>query len=212
MRSSLKKVAGGNWKIESGFTPGQREKLEAFAKILTEWNQKINLVSATTIEELWQRHIEDSAQIAGFLPESSAIYDVGSGAGLPGLVLSILGHGLHLVESDMKKAIFLAEAARVCGVKPAIHNKRVEQLEAQAEVIVARAFASLSDIFTLTKNISTPTTKFVLLKGENVASEILEAQRGWHFVPALHPSRTGPGYVLIVKQLSEKTQPKETGI
>lgn len=205
MRARVGKTVGGQWSVTSEFTDEQRQKLEKYAALLTEWNQKINLVSPNTIAELWQRHIEDSAQISGFLPaQSTAIFDIGSGAGLPGLVASILGHTLHLVESDQKKAIFLAEAARVCGVKPTIHNKRVEELSAQAEVIIARAFAPLGELFALTKSIAAPGTKYVLLKGENVASEILEAQRGWQFAHAMHPSRTGPGYILVIDHVKEK--------
>lgn len=204
MRGKVKKVVSGQWSVVGEFTPEQRQKLEQYAALLTEWNPKINLVAPGTIHELWARHIEDSAQVSEFIGEGANVLDIGSGAGLPGLILSILGHTVQLVESDQRKSIFLTEAARVCGVKPVIHNVRVEALNTAADIITARAFAALKDIFDLTKNIATPATKFVLLKGENVATEIREAQRHWQFAHSLHPSRTGPGYILIIDHLTQK--------
>lgn len=191
---------------QTPFSAEQTKALDAYAKLLTEWNQKVNLVSPNTVPGLWERHIEDSAQLAFYLPEKdTVIADIGSGAGLPGIVLSALGYTqMHLVESDQKKAIFLQEAARVCEVKPTIHNERVERLSFKADIIVARAFAGLADLLKLTRNIAKAETKFVLLKGENVADELSEAQRNYTFTHSLHPSRTGPGFILIIEQLQER--------
>ena len=199
----MKKTDSGNWTLVGDFTPEQKMKLAAYANLLTEWNAKLNLVSPSTISELWTRHIEDSAQLTEHLPLDAAIIDVGSGAGLPGMILSILGYAkMQLVESDQRKSVFLQEAARVCAVAPQIHMARVEALKnTKADIITARAFAPLDQLLKLTAHLG---GHYVLLKGENVMDEIREAGRGWLFDYALHPSRTGPGFIVTIQNLKEK--------
>ncbi len=99
------------------FVPVSREtlaRLEAYADLLTRWSARINLVGRDTLVDLWRRHILDSTQLHRFIPNSArSLIDLGSGAGLPGLVLAILGvSGVELVEADSRKAAFLREAAR----------------------------------------------------------------------------------------------------
>ena len=80
-------------------------KLEVYVKLLEKWQQRINLVSSKTLPYIWQRHILDCAQLTAYLPTKlGRIMDVGSGAGLPGIILAILTEfEVHLVESDTKK-------------------------------------------------------------------------------------------------------------
>src|SRR5689334_7633402 len=87
-------------------------RLQAYADILVAWNQRLNLVGRGTIDDLWRRHMLDSAQLHALLPAGAKILvDLGSGAGFPGLVLAIMGGPhVHLVESDQRKAVFLREA------------------------------------------------------------------------------------------------------
>jgi 16S rRNA (guanine527-N7)-methyltransferase len=88
------------------------ERLSAYAALLVKWQARINLVSASTLEDLWRRHMLDSAQLLPLLPEgTTSVIDLGSGAGFPGLVLAILGiPEVHLIESDQRKCVFLTEA------------------------------------------------------------------------------------------------------
>ena len=184
------------------------EQLTAYATLLTEWNKKINLVSPNTIADLWERHIEDSKQLTEYLEINTPIIDVGSGAGLPGLILAIMGYEVTLIESDQRKCVFLQEAARVCGVAPTVLNKRVEEVEGVnfvKGVITARAFAPLPELLKLTTNHKPLATQYVLLKGANVEAEIAEAKgQGWMFEHTLHKSRYGSGFVLIINNLQEK--------
>ena len=85
------------------------EQLAAYLALLAKWQPRINLVSSATLADAWRRHILDSAQLAGYLPENGAhILDIGSGAGFPGLVLSIItDNQVTLVESDQRKSVFL---------------------------------------------------------------------------------------------------------
>ncbi|WP_022727888.1 16S rRNA (guanine(527)-N(7))-methyltransferase RsmG [Fodinicurvata sediminis] len=126
-----------------------RETLERFriyATLLEKWNARINLVGRATVPDLWRRHFLDSAQLLSFLPDAPRrVLDLGSGAGFPGLVLSLLGAGeVHLVESDTRKCTFLREVSRETGSSAIIHNQRIESMELpKMAYVTARACASL---------------------------------------------------------------------
>ena len=106
------------------------DKLTAYVDLLRKWQRSINLVSAPSLADVWRRHILDSAQLLKLAPEHSRSWlDLGSGAGLPGLVVAMLGMpNVHLVESDKRKCAFLREAARVAGVQVRIHNCRIDTM------------------------------------------------------------------------------------
>ena len=108
------------------------ERLSRYLELLRRWQRAINLVGASTLADPWRRHILDCAQIAPHVPRTAAtVLDLGSGAGLPGLVLALLGvPGVQLVESDRRKAQFLREAARATGAAVVVHAARIEQLRA----------------------------------------------------------------------------------
>ena len=106
------------------------DRLAAYVALVEKWQQRVNLVSASTLPDIWMRHIWDSAQLAPLVPASTGrILDVGSGAGFPGLVLAALCDAeLHLVESDQKKAVFLQTVIRETGIRAIVHNSRIESL------------------------------------------------------------------------------------
>ncbi len=123
------------------------ERLDAYVGLLAAWNRRINLVGASTLGDPWRRHILDSAQLLPHVPrQARVLVDLGSGAGLPGLILSILGvPEVHLVESDQRKAAFLFEAARITGAACKIHPVRAEKMpRLAADVVTARALARLA--------------------------------------------------------------------
>src|SRR5882724_11473474 len=129
------------------------ERLRRYAEMLVKWQKSINLVSPESSKDLWRRHMLDSAQLQGFLPpEPQSLVDMGSGAGFPGLVLAILGvPNVHLIESDARKCVFLAEAARATslevGRNPIIHPVRLEKVrDLRADVVTARACAPLTSL------------------------------------------------------------------
>lgn len=140
-----------------------RETLEAlklYGALLEEWQQKFNLVSRSTIPDMWHRHFLDSAQILEYAPKPNPVWmDFGSGAGFPGLVVAILlrergGGVVHVVESIGKKAKFLQEVVdrtigHDTGVEVHVHRERVEEMDfLDVDVISARALASLNRLFT----------------------------------------------------------------
>lgn len=157
-------------------------RLQAYVHLLTAWNRRINLVSPNTIGDVWRRHILDSAQLAPLLPAGTrVVVDIGSGAGLPGLVLAILGvPQVHLIESDQRKAAFLREAQRMTDAPVTIHAQRVEQIPPLiADAVVARAVAPVDKLLLMVDKFCGNHTICLFLKGKTVEEELT------HLPPAL---------------------------
>lgn len=171
------------------------DRLQAYVALLTAWNRRINLVGPNTIGDVWRRHILDSAQLMPLLPEEAqALVDIGSGAGLPGLVLAILGvPEVHLVESDQRKAAFLREAQRVTGASVTIHAQRAERLPPiAADVIVARAVAPVDNLLLMVDKFRKPHTICLFLKGKGVEQELTRLPPALQRTARILPSRSDP--------------------
>lgn len=158
---------------------GQTEKLEAYADLLLKWNKKINLVSKKTEPLVWERHIFDSIRLKEYIGDIERVIDVGSGGGFPGVVLSVLGIRVVLVEADHRKAVFLKEVVRALELEAEVLPIRVEKLQTTTDVIVARGFAELNTILQLTNDITCD--RYLLLKGKKTAEEIERAKACWAF-------------------------------
>ena len=186
----------------SGAPPAVMEKLDAFVALLVAWNRRINLVGANTIGDVWRRHILDSAQLYPLLPAPVRVgADFGSGAGLPGMVLAIMGvPEMHLIESDQRKAAFLREAKRVTGAPVEIHAQRAERLSPfKVDVAVARAVAKLDDLLHMVYPYLMPHSMCLFLKGKGAETELALAQNRWSMTAQAVPSRTDPaGRILIL--------------
>ncbi len=184
------------------------EALDRYAEMLTEWNQRINLVSESTLPELWTRHFLDSAQLMSFIPDrAETLADMGSGAGFPGIVLSILGFPeVHLIESIGKKANFLGEVIRELGLPAAVHQVRIEEMKgSKADIITARALKSLPELMKYAQPMMEKESLCLFLKGKNVLEELTESAQSWTFDFAKCPSISDPsGSVLIIKNLRSK--------
>lgn len=171
------------------------DRLQAYVALLTAWNRRINLVGANTIGDIWRRHILDSAQLMPLLPASTRIVvDIGSGAGLPGLVLAILGvPEVHLVESDQRKAAFLREAQRVTDAPVTIHGLRAERLAPIAvDAIVARAVAPVDKLLLMVDKFRGPHTICLFLKGKGVEEELTHLPLALKMKAQILPSRSDP--------------------
>jgi 16S rRNA (guanine527-N7)-methyltransferase len=168
------------------------ERLRIFLTLLERWQQRINLVGKSTLEDPWRRHMQDSIQLASLI-EGPTIVDLGSGAGLPGLVLAIARPELlvHLVESDARKCAFLREAARETGANATVHHCRIEAISPfPCDTVTARALAPLSDLLTLSLRF-TPRL-YVFPKGRDAERELTESTKGWRFEVERIPSRSDP--------------------
>ena len=187
------------------------ERLRTYVDLLTSWNHRINLVSAPSLSDVWRRHILDSAQLIRHLdPAVRVLVDLGSGAGLPGLVLGILGvPEVHLIEVDQRKAAFLREAARVTRTAATVHAVRIESVVPfPADVVTARALAPLLQLLQqCTPFVSRNTVSF-FLKGRGLQDELTAAREKWIMRTQLLASLTDPtGHILRVEGLRAIDRP-----
>ena len=176
------------------------EKLERYAALIAEENQRQNLVSRSTLELLWERHVIDSAQLARFEPRSGASWlDIGSGAGLPGIVIGALVSGpVTLVEPRRLRAEFLQRVAAELGLDLTVHMAKVEALRGRFDSITARAVASADRLLHLSAHLAHSGTIWVLPKGKSAKSELVEAQRNWHCEAKVEPSVTDAESAILV--------------
>jgi 16S rRNA (guanine527-N7)-methyltransferase len=181
-------------------------RLEAFVALLAAWSARINLVGRDTLADPWRRHILDSAQLQALVPaDAQSLVDLGSGAGLPGLVLAILGvPGVELVEADSRKAAFLREAARITGARVDIRHTRIETLPARSfDIVTARALAPLDRLIGLAQPFLGPHSLCLFLKGGQAADELTLASKGWRMAATTIASRSDPrGVVLQLRQVA----------
>jgi 16S rRNA (guanine527-N7)-methyltransferase len=180
---------------------GTMDRLDAFAALLREENERQNLVSRTSLGQLWLRHIADSAQLLRFTPSPEARWiDLGSGAGFPGLIVALLHAGpVTLVEERRLRVDFLRRAGEVLGVDVAILGTRVERMPRRKfDVISARAFAPLARLLDLGTHLSTTNSVWILPKGRNAQSELAALDSSWQGDFRLEPSLTDPDAQILI--------------
>ena len=186
------------------------ERLRCYADTLVKWQKSINLVAPDSLKDLWRRHMLDSAQLRTFLPSQiQGLVDMGSGAGFPGLVLAILGvPNVHLIESDGRKCVFLAEAARAAGLEagsnPIVHRSRLENVvDLQVDVVTARACAPLGVLLAYAEPFLRSDSMCLFLKGGRMDEELTEAEKTWRMSIERFPSLSDPsGTILRMKQVA----------
>lgn len=195
----MDRAAAFQW-IERNILPLDNEKktqLSSYVNLLEKWNQTHNLIGKSTRAAIWERHILDSAQLYPFVTHAAkgAVVDVGSGAGLPGLVLAILGIAdMHLVESNHKKVIFLREMSHKLNVPVRIHATRIEALPPfPASVITSRATADLAQLIEYSIPFLSDKTLCIFPKGANYLAEIMQAKKQWEWSEKNYPSQVNHG-------------------
>jgi 16S rRNA (guanine527-N7)-methyltransferase len=174
--------------------------LRQYATLLLHWNQRQNLIGRSTEAEVWERHILESAIFATYLPDRAArIADLGSGAGLPGMVLALLGYqDVHLIESDSRKCAFLQQVRIATGQPVTIHNARIETLQdLQADIVTARACAPLPQLLGYAATVAKPGARLLLAKGARWETELAAARKQWTFTCAVHKVSPTHGAVIL---------------
>lgn len=188
------------------------DRLKTYQSLLTEWQEKFNLVSNNSLNDAWERHFVDSVQLWKFIPKNARnILDFGSGAGFPGMVLAVVAKEktpylkVSLVESISKKTLYLKEVADKLGVNVEVINDRIENIPAQkADVITSRAMTSLNGLLGYAYRFCKPDTICIFPKGKKYAEELAEAHRHWKFKCRIEPSEISEeGRILIVSNLSK---------
>lgn len=176
------------------------DRLRAYADLLTRWNRTINLVSRNDIADVWNRHIEDVLQLVPLLPPNlTDAIDLGSGAGLPGLVLAIATNcHFHLIESDQRKAAFLGEATRITGAQTTVHACRIETATIpRVRLVTARALAPLSTLIELALPFLDQDGSLLAPKGQTAEAELTAAQTRWHMRVERIASVTSPAATIL---------------
>lgn len=179
------------------------DKIDIYQALLPKWQKTINLVAPSTLADASKRHFQDSIQIAGLVSrESKRLYDIGSGAGFPGLVLAAtLNTEIHLIESDQRKCQFLKTVSREANIPVIIHNARVENVDISApDTITARALASLDRLLEWTEKwwAENKEINLIFLKGIQVETEISVAKKQYDFDYRLYQSKTDADGRIIV--------------
>jgi len=187
------------------------DRLRAYVDLLTSWNQRINLVGAASLADVWRRHVLDSGQLIRYVgSDAGVLVDLGSGAGLPGLILGILGvPEVHLIEADQRKAAFLREAARVTGASATVHAARIESVSPfPADDVTARALAPLPQLLERSAPFVAENTMGLFLKGPDLRDELTVAQEGWIMRTQVLASLADPtGHILRVEGLRAVDRP-----
>ncbi|MFN6952699.1 MAG: 16S rRNA (guanine(527)-N(7))-methyltransferase RsmG [Albidovulum sp.] len=187
------------------------DRLTQFEDLVRKWNCAINLVAPGTLDQIWPRHIADSAQLFDLAPENASSWvDLGSGGGFPGLVIAILAAAerpslsMTLVESDRRKAAFLVTAAHGLGLAVAVRAERIEMIPPlEADVVSARALTSLDGLLAHAERHLAVGGTCLFPKGATVDQELARALEHWRFSYQKVPSATGAdGVVLKIGDIS----------
>jgi 16S rRNA (guanine527-N7)-methyltransferase len=183
------------------------ERLEHFAALFAKWAKAINLVAPSTFNDLWHRHIADSAQIFQLTPGDRTWVDLGSGGGFPGIITAIFlaetGAGwVHLVESNNKKAAFLRTALAETGARGTVHPVRIEKAPdviRSCDAVSARALAELDLLLEFSHPWAKrqPELKAYFHKGRDYRVEVEKSRRRWHFDLVIHESTIEKDSVIL---------------
>lgn len=186
------------------------QRLRDFVLLLEKWNAAINLISRSTMGQVWSRHILDSAQIFSYASSANRWVDLGSGGGFPGIVVAILAvefapnMKIILVEADQRKAAFLRQVGQTLGLSINVIADRIELIASlTADVVSARALAPLPQLCVFAKTHLAPDGAAIFLKGKSCDAEIADARKDWNFSLESHASITDPSaVVLVLKEIS----------
>lgn len=221
-RSPIEVAGPDDFIAAFGVSRETAERLNCYADLLKHWQKAQNLVSSKTLDEIWQRHFADSAQLLEIAPVDARIWcDLGSGAGFPGLVVAILLAGeeiskpartVRLIESNGRKCAFLREVVRQTGIAEAggiveIINRRIESPPDSAKVepadiITARALAPLERLLDLAAPYVASQSVALFLKGRDARQELIRAERCWRFTWNMISSQTDQdGHIIEIKNL-----------
>ncbi len=186
----------------------QIEKVEFFIDSIIDYNQHTNLVGKSTLENFWERHVLDCLQLSQHIDNKNLkIVDLGTGAGLPGILLSIVGYkNVLMIDSVKKKTDFVKKVIKDLSLTAKIQNDRIEIAPKQnQDIVVSRALAPLTKLLTYARMYSNKNTTAFFLKGRNVNNEINKAMKKFFFdYKKIESSSSGDGYILKINNIISK--------
>tara|TARA_B100000212_G_scaffold315271_1_gene269364 strand:- start:33 stop:650 length:618 start_codon:yes stop_codon:yes gene_type:complete len=182
------------------------QKLNKYHEFLIENNKKMSLISKNTEKIAVKRHYEDCAQLIKYIDKTDkTILDVGTGAGLPGIILEIIKNdydmsfSTHLVEKSPKKGKFLEKANSFLDLDLKIHNCDVNSMNKKDfTTLISRAFKPMRNFLEIISNAQLKFKKIIMMKGENFMDEFIEAKKYFEINCDIHQSMTNPGSKLFV--------------
>lgn len=185
-------------------------RLDQFVALLIRRQKTLNLVAASTLPQIWTRHVADSLQLLALAPTARTWIDLGAGAGFPGLVIACAlaetsGAQIHLVESKQKKAAFLRDVAAALSLPAIVHMRRIEEFVADNaqsfDAVTARALAPLGKLLGYAIPLLTTGAVGLFPKGRDVEVELTQASKSWRIEFELIPSKTDPhGRIVLVRR------------
>ena len=193
-----------------GLTTLQSEQIEKYISELIKFNKHTNLVGKSTLKNFWERHIADSLQLSIFIEKKNLkIFDLGTGGGLPGIPLTILGYqNIFMIDSVGKKIDFIRGVIKKLSLSAKTEKKRIENLKiGMADLIISRALAPLHKLLSYSLLLSNKNTTSLFLKGRNVYNEIDMAKESYNFNFKVFKSVSSEeGRILRIKNLTAKKQ------
>ena len=188
-------------------------RLGQFIEVLLERQKTLNLIAASTLPQVWTRHIADSLQLLPLAPGARTWIDLGAGAGFPGLVIACAlaetaGSQVHLVESKQKKAAFLRGVVHALSLRAIVHAQRIEDFvrenKQNFDVVTARALAPVEKLLGYASPLLKTGAVGLFPKGQDVAAELTQASKSWNIKAELIPSKTDPhGRIVRVERASK---------
>jgi len=189
-------------------TKTQTNKIERFVLEIFEFNKHTNIIGKSTLENIWERHIADSLQLSFFIPQKkSKVFDLGTGGGLPGIPLSVLGYdNVFMIDSVGKKIDFVRNIIKLLSLSAKTQKKRIEKLDiGKADLIVSRALAPLNKLLSYSLLHSNKNTTSLFLKGRNVYNEIEMAKKNFYFnFETFKSISSEEGCILKIKNIKTK--------
>lgn len=186
--------------VASRYSPEAVERLHVLVALLRAEADRQSLIARSTMDSIWPRHIVDSAQLLGLAPNGSSWLDIGSGGGLPGLVLAILSPAtITLAEPRKLRAAFLISAAAELSLSNVtVINAKVQTLEGVFDVVTARAVAPIEQLFAWTTHLVSRETLYILPRGQFGREELANARGTWHGAFHVEQSITQPNSGIVV--------------
>ena len=194
---------------ELNFTQDALYKLDIFCNEVIEYNKKFNLISKSTINDIWERHILDSAQLVKFINfyDGLSLSDLGTGAGFPGIVLAIYNRNpkfhVKLYEKSRVKTKFLALLCRKLNIKAAIYENDFMKHEISSKFIVSRAFKKLEEHIRISREIIKVNHKLIILKGRTAEEEIKNLNNDLNYSYSLENSISSPESKILIIEIKK---------
>jgi len=191
------------------FTQDSLYKLDIFCKEVISYNQKFNLISKSTIENIWDRHVLDSAQLVKFIDfkDNHSLSDLGTGAGFPGIVIAIFNNNpkfhVKLYDKSRVKTKFLISICNTMRIKANIYEDDYRNHDIDSNFVVSRAFKKLEEHIRISREIIKVSHKLIILKGRNAEQEIKELNNNFNYSYSLEKSITSPDSKIVIVDIKK---------